>query len=66
MVERLLDERVLVSLRSTSGVGGIRVSTHLSNDESDLDRLLSSLRRLLRRRPARVASPPPEASRRLA
>ncbi len=48
----LLDRRILVSLRYTSGVGGIRVSTHYYNDEDDLDRLLSTLRRLLRRRRA--------------
>ena len=33
-----------VSLRYTSGVGGIRVSTHYFNDESDLDRSLTSSR----------------------
>jgi len=37
---------VLVSIRYTAGVGGIRASTHSTNDESDLDRLVSTLRRL--------------------
>ncbi len=59
LLQRLLDERVLVSLRYTSGVGGIRVSTHFYNDESDLERLLSVLRRLRRRRSFAPASPRP-------
>ena len=54
-LERLLDERILVSLRYTSGVGGIRVSTHYFNDESDLDTLLGAVRRLARRRLAGAA-----------
>jgi len=51
-LRRLLDERILVSLRYTSGVGGIRVSTHYFNDEHDLERLLSAVRALVGRRPA--------------
>jgi len=54
LLARLLDERILVSIRYTSGVGGIRVSTHYYNDETDLDRLVSALRRL---RPRRVSRP---------
>jgi selenocysteine lyase/cysteine desulfurase len=50
VVRQLLDERILVSIRYTSNVGGIRVSTHFYNDEHDLDVLVSSLRRL--RQPA--------------
>ena len=50
-VERLLDERIFVSLRYTSGVGGIRVSTHYFNDRDDLDALLTAMRRLLERSP---------------
>lgn len=46
LLSRLLDERVLVSIRYTAGVGGIRVSTHYYNDESDIDRLVSAIRRL--------------------
>jgi cysteine desulfurase/selenocysteine lyase len=49
MLGRLLDERILVSIRYASGIGGIRVSTHYFNDESDVDTLLDALRRLLRR-----------------
>ncbi|HKI92182.1 MAG TPA: aminotransferase class V-fold PLP-dependent enzyme [Gaiellaceae bacterium] len=52
LLARLLDERVLVSIRYAAGVGGIRVSTHYSNDESDLDRLVSTLQRLRVSRPA--------------
>lgn len=56
LLAHLLDERILVSIRYTSGVGGIRVSTHYYNDESDLDRLVSALRRLRRRRLSRPAA----------
>lgn len=44
LVERLLDRRVYVSMRFTAGVGGIRVSTHFYNDESDIDRLVDVVR----------------------
>jgi selenocysteine lyase/cysteine desulfurase len=40
LMERLLDEQVLVSVRYTSGVGGVRVSCHFYNTFADLDRLL--------------------------
>ena len=56
LLAELLDERILVSIRYTSGVGGIRVSTHYYNDESDLDRLVSALRRLRRRSVSRPAA----------
>ena len=49
-LQALLDERVYVAMRYTSGVGGIRVSTHLYNDHDDLDRLLHVMRGLLGRR----------------
>ena len=57
LLDALLDERIYVALRYTSRVGGIRVSTHLYNDEDDVDRLLHAVARLLprasgRRRPA--------------
>lgn len=45
----LLDERIYVALRYTSHVGGIRVSTHLYNDDADVDRLLDAVARLLPR-----------------
>jgi len=56
LLARLLDERILVSIRYTSGVGGIRVSTHYYNDETDLDRLVTALRRLRLRRVSRPAA----------
>ena len=53
----LLDERILVSIRYTSGIGGIRVSTHYFNNENDLGALLDALRRLLRRRGPKRPAP---------
>ncbi len=46
-LQRLLDERIYVAMRYTSGVGGIRVSTHYFNNEEDLDALFGAVRRLL-------------------
>jgi cysteine desulfurase / selenocysteine lyase len=43
LMNRLLERKVLVSVRYTSGIGGIRVSCHLYNNISDLDRLLNVL-----------------------
>lgn len=43
VLQRLLDRRVQASIRYTSGVGGIRVSTHFFNDESDIDRLIHAI-----------------------
>jgi cysteine desulfurase/selenocysteine lyase len=48
-VQALLDERVYVAMRYTSGVGGIRISTHFFNDHADLDRLLGVMAGLLGR-----------------
>ncbi len=36
----LQENKVLVSVRYTSGVGGVRISCHLFNIKGDLDRLL--------------------------
>lgn len=36
LVERLLDQRIYVSLCYTSGMGGIRVSTHFYNPRTTL------------------------------
>ena len=41
LMERLLDHRILVSVRYTSGIGGVRVSSHFYNSAEDLDRLLN-------------------------
>jgi cysteine desulfurase/selenocysteine lyase len=43
LMERLLSRKILVSVRYTSGVGGIRVSCHFYNSEQDIDALLDSL-----------------------
>lgn len=40
LIEHLLDERVMVSHRYTSGVGGVRVSCHVFNAQEDISRLL--------------------------
>jgi selenocysteine lyase/cysteine desulfurase len=45
LAERLLADRVYVAVRYTSGIGGIRVSTHYFNDEEDVLRLVASLER---------------------
>jgi selenocysteine lyase/cysteine desulfurase len=46
----LLGRGIVVSVRYTSGVGGVRVSTHVYNDESDVDRLLEAVRAWLKNR----------------
>jgi selenocysteine lyase/cysteine desulfurase len=43
LMERLAAQRILVSVRYTSGVGGLRVSCHFFNTRDDLDRLLAAL-----------------------
>ena len=40
LVERLLDARIMVSHRYTSGVGGVRVSCHFFNSAEDVSRLI--------------------------
>jgi selenocysteine lyase/cysteine desulfurase len=46
----LLAHDIAVSVRYTSGIGGIRVSTHVYNNEGDVDRLLEAVRTWLRGR----------------
>lgn len=41
--ERLLDQKILTSVRYTSGVGGIRVSCHFYDTMEDIDRLLNAI-----------------------
>ncbi len=50
LMEHLLDDDILVSVRYTSGVGGVRVSCHFYNSVDDVDRLVESARGWLRRR----------------
>lgn len=45
LMEELLDHQVMVSVRYTSQVGGVRVSCHFFNSPADLDRLLSTVGR---------------------
>ncbi len=47
LMNRLLEKKILVSVRYTSNVGGIRVSCHFYNSIEDLDRLLSELKKVL-------------------
>jgi len=44
-LEKLLREKILVSIRYTSNLGGIRVSTHYFNNEDDILKLCSSIQR---------------------
>ena len=56
LLQRLLDQRIYVSRRYTSHVGGIRVSTHYFNDETDIERLVAAVRTAMPRRVARTAA----------
>jgi cysteine desulfurase/selenocysteine lyase len=47
LMQRLLEKKILVSVRYTSNVGGVRVSCHFYNSPEDIARLLSELQRLL-------------------
>jgi len=44
LVEHLRDRKILVSVRYTSNVGGVRVSCHFFNTLEDIDRLLHAVR----------------------
>ena len=43
LMHRLLDRKILVSVRYTSQVGGVRVSCHFFNSLADLDALLNAI-----------------------
>ena len=45
LLDKLLDDRILVSIRYTSNVGGLRASTHYYNSEDDVLKLTDSIRR---------------------
>jgi selenocysteine lyase/cysteine desulfurase len=47
LMNRLLEKKILVSVRYTSNVGGVRVSCHFYNSTEDIDQLLSELKKLL-------------------
>lgn len=44
LMEKLLAQGILVSVRYTSQVGGVRVSCHFFNTQEDVDRLLAALK----------------------
>jgi selenocysteine lyase/cysteine desulfurase len=48
LMEHLLARRVLVSVRYTAGVGGVRVACHFFNNEDDIGRLLNGVSEFLR------------------
>jgi cysteine desulfurase/selenocysteine lyase len=48
LMNQLLQSKILVSVRYTSNVGGIRVSCHYFNSEEDIHRLLEKLRSVLK------------------
>jgi selenocysteine lyase/cysteine desulfurase len=45
LLEKLLADRIYLSMRYTGAVGGLRVSTHFYNSAADIDALLESLAR---------------------
>jgi cysteine desulfurase / selenocysteine lyase len=45
LMKRLLQNKILVSVRYTSNVGGIRVSSHFYNSPEDIETLLAELRK---------------------
>jgi cysteine desulfurase/selenocysteine lyase len=53
----LLEAKIQVSLRYTTGLGGIRVSLHHDNTDEDIQRLMDVLRHDLRRPRTRPAGP---------
>lgn len=56
LMEHLLNHKVLVSVRYTSGVGGVRVSCHFFNSAEDVDRLLELTAEFIRGRSASIAT----------
>ena len=43
LMDHLLAQKILVSVRYTSNVGGVRISCHFYNNRSDIDRLLNAV-----------------------
>ncbi len=48
LMQRLLERRILVSVRYTSHVGGVRVSCHFFNTRGDVDRLIAAVAEILK------------------
>ncbi len=42
-LQRLLDQRILISQRYTAGVGGLRASVHFFNNEDDVRQLTQAV-----------------------
>jgi selenocysteine lyase/cysteine desulfurase len=55
-MEHLLERKVMVSVRYTSGVGGVRVSCHFFNSSEDVERLLELTAKFIRGQGASVAT----------
>lgn len=47
LMQRLQEKKILVSVRYTSHVGGVRVSCHFYNSTEDIDALLAALQHLI-------------------
>jgi selenocysteine lyase/cysteine desulfurase len=47
LMNRLLEKKILVSVRYTSGVGGVRISCHFYNSAEDIETLLAELKRTI-------------------
>ena len=48
LLEELLARKIYLAQRYTSGVGGIRASTHFYNDEEDVEALLNAIGKLVK------------------
>ena len=49
LMQKLLEQKILVSVRYTSNVGGVRVSCHYFNNVADIDRLLVAVESAVQR-----------------
>ena len=47
LMNRLLEKKILVSVRYTSNVGGVRISCHFYNSEADIEKLLAEVKAAL-------------------
>lgn len=48
LLKALLARKIFIAQRYTSGIGGLRASTHFYNKEEDVEALLAALRELKR------------------
>jgi len=47
LLEKLLENKIYIAQRYTSGVGGLRASTHFYNNEEDVESLLNAIEELV-------------------